>query len=309
MRFAARRVSLALACAALLGAFSSLAAAECKLLKVGAWTVNPKDGVLVVDGAVNGTKVGVALDTGAAATWISGSQADRLQLVRREPTLYALPSRAELPMYTTSIDELRVGDSTTRNWATLIVSTPDKQDYAVVLGYDFFRQVDVEFDLAHDLVRLFQPRDCGAASLAYWAPRDALQVALEKDDLRPAMLVTVKLNGKPALAALSSGFRQSILSDSLVRQLGLARQASGQEATIALETFAIGDERVRNPVLNAGNLEANDASTYGTARIRTAPRDMFLGLDFLRAHRVLVSHSQGRIYFTYTGGRVFETPR
>ena len=32
---------------------------------------------------------------------------------------------------------------------------------------------------------------------------------------------------------------------------------------------------------------------------------MFLGVDFLRAHRVLVAHSQQRIYFTYGGGPVF----
>lgn len=33
---------------------------------------------------------------------------------------------------------------------------------------------------------------------------------------------------------------------------------------------------------------------------------MLLGVDFLRAHRVLVAHSQHRIYFTYGGGPVFK---
>jgi hypothetical protein len=32
---------------------------------------------------------------------------------------------------------------------------------------------------------------------------------------------------------------------------------------------------------------------------------MLLGVDFLRAHRVLVSHSQHKMYFTYLGGPVF----
>ena len=32
---------------------------------------------------------------------------------------------------------------------------------------------------------------------------------------------------------------------------------------------------------------------------------MLLGTDFLRSHRVLVSHSQRKIYFTYAGGPVF----
>jgi hypothetical protein len=33
---------------------------------------------------------------------------------------------------------------------------------------------------------------------------------------------------------------------------------------------------------------------------------MLLGVDFLKAHRVLVAHSQRKIYFTYVGGPVFE---
>ena len=33
--------------------------------------------------------------------------------------------------------------------------------------------------------------------------------------------------------------------------------------------------------------------------------DMLLGIDFLRAHRVYVAHSQGKLYFTYNGGPVF----
>jgi hypothetical protein len=36
---------------------------------------------------------------------------------------------------------------------------------------------------------------------------------------------------------------------------------------------------------------------------------MLLGADFLRAHRVLVSHSQRKMYFTYLGSPVFAMPR
>jgi hypothetical protein len=33
---------------------------------------------------------------------------------------------------------------------------------------------------------------------------------------------------------------------------------------------------------------------------------MLLGVDFLKAHRVFVAHSQRKIYFTYVGGPIFE---
>ena len=36
---------------------------------------------------------------------------------------------------------------------------------------------------------------------------------------------------------------------------------------------------------------------------------MLLGADFLLAHRVLVAHSQRRIYFTNAGGPMFQSSR
>jgi hypothetical protein len=38
---------------------------------------------------------------------------------------------------------------------------------------------------------------------------------------------------------------------------------------------------------------------------------MLLGADFLRSHRVLIAHSQRKMYFTHAGGTVFQvdTPR
>ena len=33
---------------------------------------------------------------------------------------------------------------------------------------------------------------------------------------------------------------------------------------------------------------------------------MLLGLDFLRSHRVLIAHSQRKLYFSYIGGTVFQ---
>ena len=38
-------------------------------------------------------------------------------------------------------------------------------------------------------------------------------------------------------------------------------------------------------------------------------RPMLLGADFLLAHRVLVAHSQRKIYFTYAGGPIFQLSR
>lgn len=273
MRRAAKKVSLRVSLA-LMACVSTLAAGECKLVKTAEWAINDTAEIPVVEGAINGNRIGVALDTATNVSRIAGSATDRLGLVRREAGgLYTLSSGGNA-VDANSIREFRVGGSILQGWGKLMVEGNEGRDYAVVLGYDFFQQVDVEFDLPQRAVRLFQPQGCGDLSLAYWAPRAASRVPMQADSRRPAILVPVKLNGKPAVAMISTGSAYSLVAGSFAR----------------LETFAIGDELIRDPALRTANLGV---------------RDMLLGLDFLRAHRVLIAHSQRRMYFTYTGGRVF----
>ena len=48
--------------------------------------------------------------------------------------------------------------------------------------------------------------------------------------------------------------------------------------------------------------DVNNLQQFGVRNI-----EMILGRDFLRAHRVLISTSQERFYYTYLGGQVFST--
>jgi len=59
-------------------------------------------------------------------------------------------------------------------------------------------------------------------------------------------------------------------------------------------SFKIGDEEIKNFRLMIGDM-----------RLGEGP-DMLIGDDFFRSHRILVSNSQHKIYFTYSGGPVFD---
>jgi hypothetical protein len=61
------------------------------------------------------------------------------------------------------------------------------------------------------------------------------------------------------------------------------------------ESFAIGNEIIRDPKLRFAPVREQLAGLP----------PMLLGADFLRAHRVLIARSQGKMYFTYAGGTVF----
>jgi hypothetical protein len=76
----------------------------------------------------------------------------------------------------------------------------------------------------------------------------------------------------------------------------------------SFESFVIGGEKIANPVLRFSEMfkDANFTETGSRVPNQAAGLpQMVLGVDFLRAHRVLVARSQGRMYFTYVGGTVF----
>ena len=75
-----------------------------------------------------------------------------------------------------------------------------------------------------------------------------------------------------------------------------------------LKSFAIGDEVVRSPKIRFANLWLHTRYERTGSNLRRridGLPDMLLGADFLRSHRVLVAHSQRKIYFSYSGGTVF----
>ncbi|HEY5899207.1 MAG TPA: retroviral-like aspartic protease family protein [Burkholderiales bacterium] len=301
-------------------------ASSCKLARIAEWAVNGKSNRLIIDGAINGQKAGVLLDTGARYSFIHRAAADRLGLTRQEARGYrAAGVGGETYVEYAVVDELKIGNATRKNWRVFVLGERDLgAPYAFLLGHDFFEQADIEFDLANNAVRLFQPQDCSDVPLAYWSRTGVSEVKLETDHERPGILFKVSLNGTPLIANLDSGSSTSVVSRLVAANLGVTPEArdsyaigksggigaSRVDAWIgAFESFAIGDETIRNPNIRFTNLEVLQTHTGSRLADRRELREMLLGLDFLRSHRVLIAHSQGKVYFTYVGGRVFAPPR
>jgi hypothetical protein len=74
-------------------------------------------------------------------------------------------------------------------------------------------------------------------------------------------------------------------------------------------TLTIGQETIQNPQLHIADFFANQREVKLGSYIKhsdyTEP-DLLIGADFFHAHRVYVSRSQAKIYFTYEGGPIFE---
>ncbi len=302
------------------------ATGNCKLAKIAEWPAHLENGQLIVDGTVNGSKVGIMLDTGTERTLILRRAVTRLGLPTHPlPDVKIVGAGGTTDVEAARIDEFKIGDGTRTDWWVIIMSGVDSgRDADFILGEDFFRAVDVEFDLAHNAVRLFRPKDCEATSLAYWAPNGAGQVDIARmSDAHPQILFTVQLNGLAMQAVLDSGAATSVVNMSDAARVGVtpkspgviaiaSGQASGKDTIDSwvgpFSSFTIGDERIKDTTIRFADLWKDISVTDSGGRAGNPTEvnpAMLLGTDFLRAHRVLVAHSQRKIYFTYAGGPVF----
>jgi len=325
------RIALLLASSALALAVADPATAStCQLGKIAEWPLRIERNKLIVDGAVNGQKVGVLIDTGATTTLILRPAAIRLGLTRhdvRRTRIFGVGGESNVEY--SIVDEFRVGETVRKNWRVLVAGERDiGSDVAVILGEDFLQAVDVEFDLAHRKLRLFQPTGCEGVSLAYWASAGAGEVEFEPlEASRSQIVVPIRINDQPLKAMLDSGASVSILDKADAERLGVTPRTPGVVPVGAgvglgaksidtwigpFRSFTIGDETIRDTELRFTDWHANASYVYTGSRLRTQLQglsSMLLGADFLRAHRLLIAHSQRKIYFTYTGGPIFQLNR
>jgi predicted aspartyl protease len=300
-------------------AHAATPAHKCKYSRIAEVPVWTQGGRPVTEGSVNGSKVGILLDTGAGPSLIHRSAVQKLGLTPVDVTGLRMLG-ADGSALAVQIDEFKLSHAVRKDWRVLVSGEATLgSNVAVVLGYDFFQGMDVEFDLPGGAVRFFKAEDCDGIALSYWTREPAGQVAIEPGG---QLELTVQINGQPARAQLDSGASTSVIESDLASRLGVTAKSPGVvpggcssglgrnpiESWIGqFETFTIGQERIRSPRLRFADLwkDMTSIEAGGPAKKMQGLPAMLLGADFLRTHRVLIAHSQRRIYFTYAGGTVF----
>jgi clan AA aspartic protease (TIGR02281 family) len=300
-------------------------ASGCKFGRIAEWPVRIEHGHLITDGTINGKAIAVLLDTGAMRTMIPRAAAARLDLTRKGTLggkMYGVGGESIVD--TTIVDEFRVGQFARKDLPMFVTGEHDL-GADVLLGEDFYRQFDVEFDLAAEMVRLYRPENCATSLLAYWAGANVGMVEFDRiHDSRPEIVLTVEINGRPIKALLDSGAPGSLLDKGEAARVGVTPETPGVVAgpvqyglgggsvpswVGSFASFTIGNETIRDTeIVFADVFKGVAIKSIGSnipVKLEGLP-SMLLGYDFLRSHRVLIAHSQRMIYFTYNGGPVFQ---
>lgn len=261
-----------------------------------------------IQGSINGSPTPVLVDTGAYKTFLVQSALEKRGIGMRPSTSSAGGVSGRTALFDAQIDKLTVGPASGTGGFEVLQTPRGDFPFGVVVGADFLLRSDVEISFADKHIKFFSPQGCANGFLAYWDPKASV-LAFEapvEGDLRPE--VVVKLNGKAVRALIDTGASHSFVDLSAAKRVGITPQSAGVESVgqdvsaigdaprriwrAPFDSFAIGDEQLKNVKLHIVDLGG-------------AGEKVVLGADFLRSHRVLMSMSQRRMYFSYLGGAVF----
>lgn len=289
---------------------SASAETKCSLGKLLEFPVT-MDGLRpIVPATINGHEVKFIADSGAFYSFISPGSAAELSLKLRSapPGFYVTGVGGDASMSIATAKDFGLGTNTLHNIEFLVGGS--EVGSTGLLGQNVLGIGDVEYDLANAAIRLFRPHNCSKTILAYWAgdkPISQLDIE-ERVGAQFHTAGTVILNGVKIRAIFDTGAPVSMLTTAAAARAGVKPNGPGvidagtssgigrrsvQTWIGPFQALRIGDEEIQKIRLRFGDM--GDAGF-----------DMLLGADFFVSHRVYVSNSQRKLYFTYNGGRVFD---
>jgi len=300
-----------LAVSAMTAAFGGVARADCKIAMIAELPVTMYGRRPMVAVKINGADAKLLVDTGAAFSVVTPGSAAKYKLDLS-------PAPFGMSIGGVGANTLNISIGTAQHFllsgadyrdVQFIVTDKGQDSGAGALGENFLKTADVEYDLANGVIRLFRPQGCENADLAYWVgaqqPHSIISMNYA-DPGGPAITSAAMINGQRIKVVFDTGATGSLLALGAAARAGVkptdpgvaawgyaigATQGGYARTWLApFASFKIGDEEIKNFKLVIGDIH----------------NDMMLGADFFLAHRVLVSNSQHKIYFTYNGGPVFD---
>ena len=297
---------------ALLGA--SPTSAACVLKKLAELPVTMDDLRPTVPAKIEGRTVRMLADTGAFFSMISPSEAAAMKLPLHPAPFGLFVSGVGGAMNTsvTTVKDFALDTIPIHHVDFIVGGSETGPGIDGVIGRNLLTGVDTEYDLANGVIRLMRPAGCLGRSLAYWpsaSPASTVSMVIDDtiNDNHPEIVVFVTINGETLRATLDTGASNTVVWKSAaaragipVTELNTADSGLGggvgrrlvRETVAPVRSFKIGDEEIKNTRISVA-----DTSVEGS--------DMLLGADFFLAHRVYISTSQHKVYFTYSGGPVF----
>ncbi|THD56437.1 aspartyl protease family protein [Phenylobacterium sp.] len=293
-------------------AAASAAQAECKFQKIAEVPVTMEGLRPFVSVKINGHDTKMVLDSGAFFSNVSDEAAQQFNM-HSTPAPFGMEVRGvgggSESARAVKADDFLFANAMFHNIEFLAGGRVGAPGVSGLMGENILGPFDVEYDLANGIIRFFRGEGCGDANLAYWSQGKAMSRTRIDQPGRFIQQIntTATVDGHFVRVTLDTGAPVSMLSRPAAARVGIQVTTEGVSAAgtthgiagrsievflAPFASFKIGDEEIKNTKLRVTDLRMGDS-------------DMLLGMDFFLSHRVLVSNSQKRLYFTYNGGPVF----
>ena len=289
---------LAALLATLLGGCAASGPQTCKVGRLVNLPLLPGGRLPAVEASLDGQKVAVYIDTGAAVSVIDSRAADRFNL-RSGPEqgmvrLNGAGGTVYAPLVT--VHNLVLGGGKASNIELPVAGELGPPVLGIpvlgLFGGDFLSNYDVDIDLPRHRFAMYVMHGCGSDPRPLGS--SAFEMPIRLDETK--VMLGLRLNGKPFEGFLDSGADHTLVSPTQAASVGviaadLATDRAGRtvgidgnRVTAHLHRFAslaIGDETMRNVRILVASTEFSD---------------MVLGDDFLRYNEVWISYPQRRLY-------------
>jgi hypothetical protein len=305
--------AMALFCAQPAGA---AAPADCRLVKAATLEVSPSAaGPLIVPVEINGEVANFAFDTARMMSLIDPRLVTHEAMtVKTEGVFYVAGRRAA---ETAIVSRLSLGGLVSNDQPVLVAPDGElRPGVDGLLGIDLLHGYDIELDLGHGKVNLFQPHPCSGVPV-YWS---ALAVVIPIHVLHEGLFtVPMTLDGKPVEVLFDPTEPAGTMSLATAHQLfGLERDSPGMERegvgryrypfatlqaggmTIAHPGIVIVDSGDRAPGCTEQQFLKTDSAIPSYRCIGKG--DLRLGAKQLQSLRLIVSFGDEQVSLTPSGG-------
>jgi hypothetical protein len=310
---AGRRLPVLLALG-LLVAHTPAYAEQCKLERLGELPVTMRGPRALVHAAINGSDALFIADSGEAYSTLTLAAAESYKLPLQNAPVYFAEGGlgGEAHTMITVVRTFTIFGAPIPNVDFVVIDQSLDPGVVGLIGQNVFRLGDVEYDLAHNVIRIMRAEGCGNAALAYWAAAESKPFSVIDIDtptrFAPHTTSVAYVNGTQIRVLFDTGAPRSLLTLDAAKRAGITPTSagvvggealrgigpgSGQTWIAPFASFRIGDEEIRNTHLRIGDEHLNGI-------------DMLLGVDFFLSHRIYVATGQRKLYFTYNGGAVFD---
>jgi len=269
--------------------------AGCTFQKRADVPVRIRDGFPFVAATVGGIPVTLLLDTGAQGMLLTPEAANALHLPtdpQRSTRLLGTGGVRDVP--NVILRGMALGGAALPDGSVPVAPLPGvphtEPPLAGLLGAPLLAAYDLDLDVLHGHLALYDASDCGAMLPPVPPPFSVLPLEVTSEG---EALIPVQINGRPVLALIDTGSRATILTEHAAQQLGLDGPPSANVAR-GVDGAATPVRHLRVRALQVGkDILAN--APISVSPLQLGRGDMLLGLDYLGLRRLWISYRMGRV--------------